>query len=168
MNSRRLGLARSFSLLLSLSALAFLLTLQWGCSRKDVAKQTGPGPGVAPGTNNPNAGKTVQEDNPRGLNKDAKAVVENLCAGKNDPVVSEFNDKLKQAMPADKLKAGWDAYGKLLGPCKSQGAPSSSKSPEGLDTITIRTQMDHGIIDIDLVYDGAGKISGLWIRPQKT
>jgi hypothetical protein len=83
-------------------------------------------------------------------------------------VLSEFNDKLKQAMPPEKLKAGWDAYTKVFGPCKSQGEPTTSKSPEGLETITIRSQMDHGAMDIDVVYDAAGKISGLWLRPEKS
>jgi Protein of unknown function (DUF3887) len=147
---------------LSAEALVLLMVLQWGCSRKDVASQP------PPGTNNPDAGKTVQQDDSRGLKKNAKAVVDNLCAGKNDPVLSEFNDKLKQAMPADKLKAGWDAYSKVYGPCKSQGEPATSKSPEGLDTITIKSQREHGIVEIDVVYDGAGKISGLWLRPQKS
>ena len=158
----RSNVGRTLSLILFPCTIVFLIAIQLGCSKKNATNQTAPAP------NNPSTSNPAQDDDPRGLKKDAKAVVDNLCAGKNDFVLREFNEKLKQAMPADKLKAGWDAYNKVFGSCKSQGQPTTSKSPEGLDTITIRSQMEKGIMDIDVVYDTAGKISGLWMRPQKS
>lgn len=173
MNHSRSTTSRRLVIFSSIIAIAAIAIWQSGCSagntggppstNQALPSQSVPSQSVP---NAPSATSSVQpNDDPRGLKKSAKATIESLCAGNYNRVLGEFNERMKQAVSPEKLKSDWIAVTARFGICSGQGAPMTSLSPDGLDTITIRSKMDHGAIDIDVVYDREGKISGLWMRP---
>ena len=149
---------RSFSApLLAIVSMGFLMTTLWSCSSNG-DKQAA--------DNTPAASKTTQNnDDPRGLKRTAKALVDNLVAGDYDAATKDFDEKLKQNVTPDKLKNDWTATTTKYGSCRNQGSPSlMNHASQGIDVVVIRCQMERGNVDIDVDYEGGSKVSGLWLR----
>ena len=107
----------------------------------------------------------VQEnENVRRLKAASKEVVDKLAAEDFTAVTSKFNNKMKRAVSEAKLRNDWAGVIQKYGSYRNQGEPWVSHSQDGMDVVIIRCGMSNGIIDVEIDFDQAGKINGLWFR----
>jgi hypothetical protein len=93
----------------------------------------------------------------------ASGVVGTLASGQYDAVVANFSDRLRREMPAAKVAQLWQAYLNQYGYYQGQ-LGSGNRS----GAVIIRCQMQKGAIDVQIVYDSDGRISGFGINPIDT
>ncbi len=92
----------------------------------------------------------------------ARAMTDLLRQKRFDLLGSRFNDRMKAAMPPDKLDASWSHVILHLGQFKS--IKLARKDPE-FDLVDVRCQFEHGEATVRVAFDPSGKISGLWMLP---
>jgi hypothetical protein len=92
----------------------------------------------------------------------ARAMTDLLRQKRFDLVGSKFNDRMKSAMPPDKLDASWSHVIMHLGQFKS--IKLARKDPE-FDMVDIRCEFEHGEATVRIAFDPSGKVSGLWMLP---
>jgi hypothetical protein len=107
---------------------------------------------------------TAGSQDPKGYKKTAKGLVDNLVAEDYEGVRENFNEQMRQGLSADQIAQTWTAAVQQLGSYRSQGSPQLIKD-QGFDAVVIRCQMERGALTVEVVYDGEGKVGGLWIRP---
>lgn len=100
----------------------------------------------------------------QGRSSAAKEVVTKLVAEDFEGVRANFNETMKQGLPAEKMKAVWRAAIAHHGSYKSQGEPRNGQQ-DGYDVYVIRCEMKDSPMEVVVAYDGDGKIGGLWVRP---
>jgi alpha-beta hydrolase superfamily lysophospholipase len=94
----------------------------------------------------------------------ARQLVQDLADGKADAVVASFDDKMKQGLTADKLRAAWASIGRMGGALTKVGETHAEVS-EKKTTVHVRCVFEKGTFDAKVVYDRAGKVAGLWFTP---
>ena len=94
-----------------------------------------------------------------------KAMTDLLRQKRFDLLGSKFNDRMKSAMPPDKLDASWSHVILHLGQFKS--TKLARKDPE-FDRVDIRCEFEHGEATVRVAFDPSGKVSGLWMLPMQS
>jgi hypothetical protein len=92
----------------------------------------------------------------------AKAITDLLRQRRFDLVSARFTDRMKTAMPADRLDASWSHVVLHLGQFKS--VKLARKDPES-DLVDVRCEFEHGEAKVRIAFDPSGKVSGLWMLP---
>jgi hypothetical protein len=92
----------------------------------------------------------------------AKAITDLLRQRRFDLVSARFSDRMKTAMPADRLDASWSHVVLHLGQFKS--VKLARKDPES-DLVDVRCEFEHGEATVRVAFDLSGKVSGLWMLP---
>ncbi len=96
----------------------------------------------------------------------AKAFVA-LLAGKDfSNAENHFDDTMKGALPQEKLQETWNAVITQAGAFKRQ---TSTRTEErgGYDAVIITCEFEKAALDIQLVFDQARRIAGLFFAPSK-
>lgn len=96
--------------------------------------------------------------------KVANEVVDKLVAKDFEGVRKNFNENLKQTLPADQLKAGWENITKDIGEYQSREKSLYQEFPNNYIVFT-RLQMKTGRIVVEVHFVEDGKIGGLWLKP---
>lgn len=93
----------------------------------------------------------------------ASGVVGTLAGGQYDAVVANFSERLRREMPASRVAQIWQSYLNAYGYYQGQ-LGSATKGA----AVIIRCQMQKGAIDVQLVYDGDGRVAGFSVNPMDT
>ena len=98
------------------------------------------------------------------LKADAQAFVRQLAAGQFDAATARFDAAMKAALPPEKLKAAWASTVGAVGAFQEQtGVRQESQAAYRIVYVTCRFETMS--LEAKLVYDGQGKVTGLWFEP---
>ena len=104
----------------------------------------------------------ISDMSPDAMEAAARSVADLLQQRHFADVNSKFNNRMKDAMPTDRLEASWTHVMMHLGPFKA--IRSARKDPDA-DRVDVRCEFDSGPMIVRVAFDPAGKISGLWMLP---
>jgi uncharacterized protein len=91
----------------------------------------------------------------------AKRVVEKLASGEHDEVYGWFDDAMRAAMTREALAELWPDLVAKAGPLQAIQGVRAGKH-EGFDVLTVRCAFERGPLDVRVVLDGQGRLSGLF------
>lgn len=92
----------------------------------------------------------------------ARAITGLLAQERFDQVNSKFNDRMKAAMPADRLEASWAHVIRHLG--RFMSIKLARKDIE-FDKVDVRCEFENGPMMVRIAFDPSGKVGGLWMLP---
>jgi hypothetical protein len=104
----------------------------------------------------------VSDLSPESMEASAKALTDLLRQKSFDLLSSRFNDRMKTAMPRERLEASWSHVILHLGQFKS--VKLARKDPE-LDLVDVTCEFEQGEATVRVAFDPSGKVSGLWMLP---
>jgi hypothetical protein len=104
----------------------------------------------------------ISDLSPESMEASAKAITDLLRQEHFDQVSSQFNDRMKAAMPTNRLAASWSHVTAHLGQFKS--IKLARKDPN-LDRVDVRCEFENGLMILRVAFDPAGKVGGLWMLP---
>jgi len=107
----------------------------------------------------------VSDLSPESMEASAKALTDLLRQRSFDLLSSRFNDRMKTAMPRERLEASWSHVILHLGQFKS--VKLARKDPE-LDLVDVTCEFEHGEATVRVAFDPSGKVSGLWMLPAQS
>jgi hypothetical protein len=90
----------------------------------------------------------------------ARTTVERLANGEFAAVVATFSEKLRVALPEEKLRATWQRLESRVGRLTKIGE-AELKDRRNLRGVVLSTQFDERKIKIEVVFDAAREIAGL-------
>lgn len=94
----------------------------------------------------------------------AREFVQLLVDGRFSNATARFDDTMKKAMSAAQLQQMWQTLIQQQGTFKGiVGAQPGQKG--GFDTVDVTCEFAKGKLNIEVVYDAAGRVSGLWVQP---
>ena len=94
----------------------------------------------------------------------AQAVIALLAAKDFAKVEAESTDRMKAALPADRLAAVWTNLTGQAGAFRRCGSPRVQAVAETKVTVTT-CEFEHAKMDVQIAFDAAGKLAGLFFRP---
>lgn len=94
----------------------------------------------------------------------ARSIISSLAARNFAAVVERFDSTMQRVMPQPKLADAWDALVGQVGAFASQGEATPDRV-QGLDRVTVVSSFAHATIDVRIVFNQAGQVSGLWFAP---
>jgi hypothetical protein len=104
------------------------------------------------------------QDQTQALVTRAQTVVDLMAAQDFAKVEDLFDSVMKTALPADKLRAAWDAVAAQAGAFKARG--STSSQPRGVLLITrVTCHFEKMDLDVQVVFDKDGLVGGLSFAP---
>jgi uncharacterized protein len=107
---------------------------------------------------------TAQDTAEPALKTLARQFVEQLDAREYEKAVQTFDATMTRVMPPDKLRDAWQSLPPKAGDFhKIVGVAVVKKGNVHIAIVTCR--FEKGYLDAKVVYDTAGKISGLWFAP---
>ena len=97
----------------------------------------------------------------------AAATVDRLAKGEFGAIVASFDEKMRNALPEDKLRAAWAAAEDQIGGFRK---PLSARSGTrgDMQLVAVRCEFERGLADVLLSIDPKGQIAGLAVRPTPT
>lgn len=96
----------------------------------------------------------------------AKDLVDLLVKGNYEAVVENFDDTMKKALPADKLKQVWDSLIVQAGPFVEQTAVRKEKILQ-YDVVFVTCKFEKAVLDAKVVFNNKRQISGLFFVPSR-
>ncbi len=97
----------------------------------------------------------------------AERFVSQLLQKNYDRAVSQFDDQMKTAFPESELKTSWQRVTLPAGDLIQMGVLQTAEM-EGHRIVSVRCQFELSAIDVQLVFNSQGQISGLSLIPSKT
>jgi uncharacterized protein len=94
----------------------------------------------------------------------AREAVSELANGNYREFYGRFDDTMKTAVPESKLQEIWKAIQAQAGAFKSQASIRQEKSGP-YDVVFVSCQFEKAVLDVQLVFNGQGQMSGLFFRP---
>lgn len=92
---------------------------------------------------------------------EAKVFVDLLAAGGYADAVAGFDETMKRVLPEDKLKETWESLLAAVGPYQGQ-LRTRTAHEQGYDIVFVTCHFDKADLDIRVVYNSKGEISGMW------
>ena len=93
----------------------------------------------------------------------ANEFVDMLVAGEFAKAEATFDPTMQQALPEDKLREAWASIIAKTGAFRSRGAVISTREA-GFEIIYVPCVFEQGALDCKVVYNKAGRVSGLWFK----
>ncbi len=97
----------------------------------------------------------------------ALAFVSAYTAGKFDDVVATFDEAMTKALPKEKVVETWKGLELQLGAYKS-AAVAKVERKEPLVRVTVTTEFEKAKVDLNVVYDGQGRVTGFFVKPHSS
>ena len=94
----------------------------------------------------------------------ARDFVQLLADGRFPDATARFDETMKKAMSPAQLQQLWQSLVQQQGSFKGMDGAQPGKKG-GFDTVDVTCEFANGKLDIQVVYDSAGRVSGLWILP---
>jgi dienelactone hydrolase len=142
-NSRKTHNLRLLAVPVFIATTLFLLA---GCSGKGAAPATQP------------AGSSAD------ITEIARIYVDQLAKGEFEAATSKFDSQMKAAAPADTLKQLWEQLTGQLGAFQQQ-VETHTGQVQGYQAVYVTSQFEKGKIDIRVVFNSLGQISGMQFVP---
>jgi hypothetical protein len=105
-------------------------------------------------------------EKPSDLEKMAKQVVSHLEKGEFEEAIKNFDDVMRQALPADKLSDTWKKVMAQVGAFKKQIGSRTQKIGE-YDAVLVTCEFEKQTLDVRLVFNAKKQIAGLQFGPSK-
>lgn len=102
---------------------------------------------------------------PAGVTSRAREALAAMAAGEFPKVESQFTEQMTAALPSGKLAAMWSSLVAQAGPHKNCDAEPRVVSIADKQMVITACRFERATVDIQLAFDGAGRISGLAMRP---
>jgi alpha-beta hydrolase superfamily lysophospholipase len=96
--------------------------------------------------------------------EEARKLIMQMAEGEFETAVESFDDTMRNALPAEKLKEVWGQLTTQLGTYVSQGEARTT-SEDNYDIVVITTQFEKGLVDARVVFDDEGRVAGLFFGP---
>jgi dienelactone hydrolase len=103
---------------------------------------------------------------PAGSKAAARAFVKLLAEGDFAGAVRRYDRTMARTVPEATLKAAWQSVVALVGPFRKQLGVRTAKVKQ-YDVVFVTCQFEKGRMDVKVVLDRAGKVSGLFIVPAR-
>ncbi|AUB61223.1 hypothetical protein BK009_11415 [Methanobacterium subterraneum] len=97
----------------------------------------------------------------------AERFVSQMLEKNYDRAASQFDDQMKTAFPESELKKSWQRVTLPAGDLIQMGVLQTAEM-EGHRIVSVRCQFELSAIDVQLVFNSQGQISGLSLIPSKT
>lgn len=97
----------------------------------------------------------------------AQRFADRLVAGKYEEAVKDFDERVAAAMSADLLKQTWEKLAAQCGKFERFGPPRKVKTGD-MVSVFMPGKWKSFSLDMQVVVDSKGKISGLWFKPAQT
>jgi uncharacterized protein len=94
----------------------------------------------------------------------AKKFVAQLAAGEFEKAAEPFDETMRQALPASKLKELWEGLTKQLGPLQ-RAAEVRAEKIQKYDVIYVTCEFQRSRLDAKIVFSSQNKIAGLFFVP---
>lgn len=94
----------------------------------------------------------------------AQAFVDTLVAGEYAAATADFDDTMLSLLPAEQLQQAWEQTVAAVGAYQHTVRTRAEHSGD-FDMVYVTCQFASAPVDVKVVYDGNGKISGLWFQP---
>lgn len=103
---------------------------------------------------------------PMAIETQAKDLVSLLANGDYEKAVENFDETMKKALPADKLKEVWNSLIAQVGAFVEQTAVRKEKIL-GYDVVFVTCKFENSVLDAKVVFDSEKKIAGLFFVPSQ-
>ena len=94
----------------------------------------------------------------------AEAAVDAMVAREFARVSAQFDTAMKKAMPDDSLQKGWDGAMLQIGGFVRRN-PAREQHKSGYAAVIIPCDFQRGKMEVTIVFDAAGQIAGMQMRP---
>jgi dienelactone hydrolase len=94
----------------------------------------------------------------------AEAIVDQLAAGRFDEVAGQFDEKMRAALPAEKLRQAWLATEQVAGPFERR-VSMRTDARNGFDIAIVTCAFARNSVDVQIALNGRGEVAGLSFRP---
>ena len=101
------------------------------------------------------------------LSSQARSLVNSMAARHFDDVETHFDWTMSSVLPASKLSNTWDSVIAQAGDFKSIGGVRQEEL-RGYHIVYVTSQFAENTLDIKVVYDGKGQVTGLFFVPAKS
>src|SRR3954453_12404309 len=95
----------------------------------------------------------------------AAALIASLAAGNTAAVEAQFDDRMKAALPADRLAAAWDGVLQQAGAFKSCGTDVRIRTVADKQMVISACEFARAKADVQFAFAADGKVSGFSVRP---
>lgn len=112
----------------------------------------------------PRTGAPMRTHVPPGAADHAAAVLACIADGRWEEARQDFNDRMSQALDADRLASAWARMASLVGSYEGMGEPLTHAAPDHV-MVEIPLRFEAGEATGRVVFDSDGKVAGLWLRP---
>jgi uncharacterized protein len=96
----------------------------------------------------------------------AREIINQIVAGKFDPIESQYNDAMKAGLPPGKLSQFWAQITAQVGTFKSI-TDASTQSMGGYQVVTLVCEFDHATLDAIISFTATGQIGGIRFIPHQ-
>jgi dienelactone hydrolase len=111
------------------------------------------------------AARARDETKPDDIKALARALVAALAKEDWAAAGKDFDDAMKKALPADKLKGTWGAVLGQVGPFQKQAGVRAEKAGK-YDAVFVTCRFEKMALDVKVVFDGP-RVTGLFFRPAR-
>lgn len=98
------------------------------------------------------------------LEAKAQQFLDLLTRGDYSAAAKQFDAAMKSAMPADKLREAWESLQSQAGSYKRLTGKRTEEQA-GYQVVLLTLEFEKATLDMKVVYDSEGKVSGLWFVP---
>lgn len=95
----------------------------------------------------------------------AAGLIASLAAKDTAAVEAQFDDRMKAALPADRLAAAWDSLLQQTGAFKSCGTDVRIRAVADKQMVITPCEFAHATVDVQFAFAADGKVSGFAVRP---
>jgi len=93
----------------------------------------------------------------------AKELVERLSSKDYAAVTAYFGPKMRESLPAEKIKQVWEQMLSAQGPFVKQVKTRAERSDK-FDIVYVTVQLEKSTLDVKVVFSQDRKVSGLWLE----
>jgi uncharacterized protein len=110
-------------------------------------------------------GRQEKETKLTGLEKGSQKFVRLLEKGEFKKATADFDDTMKEKLPADKLEETWKGLIEKVGPFKKQTSTRTEKFQQ-YDIVYVTCEFEKYTLEAKVVYNADKKIAGLFFAPK--
>lgn len=96
----------------------------------------------------------------------ARELVDRLAAGQFQEAAANFDAKMQQVLPPDKLQEAWESVVTQVGPYQRQ-LEARTEQREAYDLVFVTTEFAQAFLDVQVTFDREGHVAGLFFVPSQ-
>jgi hypothetical protein len=94
----------------------------------------------------------------------AKSLAKLLVEGRFEAITDQFNQQMKEALPAKKLADMWKPLSEQLGAFEQQVRVQQGQEA-GFDVVLVTCKFRNAEVNLKVVFDLAGRVAGFFVLP---